>query len=99
MHEDAADPSSEERDREDAERVVRDHLAAVLVDVSFPVDDQLAVAAAVDAPHSRRVRVGDRRFTAMELAVRLEPYQDFPYDSLDELVDDVVNGLREEALL
>lgn len=99
MHEDAAGPGSEEHDREDAEREVRDQLAAILVDVPFPVADQLAVAAAVDAPHSRRIHVGDRRFSAMELAVRLEPYQDFPYESLDDLVDDVVTGLREEELL
>lgn len=99
MHGDASDPSSEECDREDAERVVRDQLAAILVDVAFPVEDQLAVAAAVDAPHSTRLQVGDRRMTAMELAVRLEPYQDFPYESLDGLVEDVVAGLREEELL
>ncbi|MFC6951640.1 MTH865 family protein [Halorubellus litoreus] len=99
MPEDATKWSSVERDREAAERAVRQRLAVVLADVAFPVEDQLAVAAAVDAPHSQRVTVGDRRFTAMELAVRLEPYQDFPYESLDALVDDVVAGLREEELL
>jgi hypothetical protein len=97
--EDETDPSSVQGEREAAERAVRDRLADVLADVQFPVEDQLAVAAAVDAPHSTRVQVGDRRLTAMELAVRLEPYQDFPYASLDELVDDVLTGLREEELL
>ena len=83
----------------DVEREVRDRLSGVLSSVSFPVHDQLAVAAAIDQPHTERVRVGDRTFTAMALAVRLEPYQDFPYESQAELVDDVVTGLREEGLL
>jgi hypothetical protein len=78
---------------------VRARLADVLANVAFPVHDQLELAAAIDAPHSQRVVVGDQTFTAMELAVRLEPYQDFPYETRDALVDDVVRGLREEALL
>lgn len=85
--------------RETAEARVRDRLHVVLADVAFPVADPLEVAAAVDVPHSQRIDVGDRRFTAMELAVRLEPYQDFPYDSADALVADVIDGLREEGFL
>ncbi|NHN42316.1 hypothetical protein G9C85_11860 [Halorubellus sp. JP-L1] len=78
---------------------MRERLQDVLADVAFPVADPLEVAAGVDAPHAERVVVDDRRFTAMELAVRLEPHHEFPYETASALVDDVLAGLREEELL
>jgi hypothetical protein len=102
VHEDSeegVERAAESVRRARSERTVPDRLHAVVADVEFPVHDPLEVAAAVDAPHSTRIVVADRRFTAMELAVELEPYQDFPYRTVDALVDDVVRGLREENLL
>jgi hypothetical protein len=35
----------------------------------------------------------------MELAANLSGHQEFPYESLDELVDDVMAGLKAEGML
>jgi hypothetical protein len=35
----------------------------------------------------------------MELAANLDGHQEFPYESVDELVDDVIAALKAEGLL
>jgi hypothetical protein len=35
----------------------------------------------------------------MELASKLGGYQDFPYDDVESLVDDVIEGLKAEGVI
>ncbi|WP_435360642.1 MTH865 family protein [Haloarchaeobius sp. DFWS5] len=81
-----------------AEREVRDQLHALVDPTSFPVADPFELIPAMPGGPQTRVSVGERQYTAMELAVRLADYQDFPYESADRLVDDVVAAMREEGI-
>jgi hypothetical protein len=42
---------------------------------------------------------GDVSFSAMELAANLSGHQEFPYATLDELVDDVIAALKSEDMI
>ncbi len=42
---------------------------------------------------------GDRTLSAIELASKLGGYQDFPYDDVESLVDDVIEGLKAEGVI
>ncbi|WP_439025869.1 MTH865 family protein [Haloarchaeobius sp. DT45] len=86
-------------DEAEAERDLRAQLTAALESASYPVADPFDLVPAIPGGPQTRFEVGDERYTAMELAVRLGEYQSFPYESVDELVDDVITAMRKEGLL
>jgi len=40
---------------------------------------------------------GDVTIGAMELGMEYADYQEYPYDSVEPLVDDILRGLREDG--
>ncbi|WP_435335507.1 MTH865 family protein [Haloarchaeobius sp. TZWWS8] len=82
-----------------AEREVREQLHAMLAPATYPVADPFELVPTLPDGPTTRVTVGSARYTAMELAVRLASHQSFPYESVDELVDDVIAAMRKEELL
>jgi len=67
----------------------------------FPVTDQMDLVPALPNGPGTRFEAGDGAvsISAMELAAKLDGHQDFPYDSVDELVDDVMAALEAEGML
>lgn len=84
---------------------LEDEMASVLSeefeDASFPVTSQMQLVPALSNGPATKFEVGDGEVsvTAMELASTLGPHQDFPYEDLDELVDDAVDAMKEEDIL
>jgi hypothetical protein len=56
------------------------------------------VPALPDGPGTR-FEAGDFSVSAMELAASLDGHQNFPYDSVEDLVDDVIAALKAEGML
>jgi hypothetical protein len=48
---------------------------------------------------STKFEAGDVSVTAMEMAAKLGGHQEFPYNDVDSLVDDVIEGLKAEGML
>jgi hypothetical protein len=46
-----------------------------------------------------KFEAGDVSFTAMEMAAKLGGHQEFPYESAQDLVDDVIEGLKAEGMI
>jgi hypothetical protein len=86
---------------DDVEADLREQLTEAFADADYPVEDQMGLVPALpDGPSTRfEAGGGEVRFTAMEMAAKLSGHQNFPYQNVDALVDDVIEGLKAEGLL
>jgi hypothetical protein len=82
-----------------AEAELREQLTDAFGGADFPVENQMDLVPALPDGPSTTFTAGDERFSAMELSMKLGDHQDFPYDNVEDLVDDVVAGLKAEGLL
>lgn len=78
---------------------LRAQLAEAFEGADFPVDSQMDLVPALPEGPSTRFEAGDVSFTAMELAAKLGGQQEFPYDDVESLVEDVMDGLEAEGML
>jgi len=78
---------------------LREQFRAAFENADFPVTDQMDLVPALPDGPGTRFEAGDVSFSAMELAANLDGHQEFPYESVDELVDDVMAALDAEGLL
>lgn len=78
-----------------AEDEFRESLAEMLDDVEFPVKSKMTLATHLPQGPATKFDVDGQRVSAMELASELSGHADFPYDNLDDLLDDAVDALRD----
>jgi len=78
---------------------LREQFRAAFENADFPVTDQMDLVPALPNGPGTRFEAGDVSFSAMELAANLDGHQEFPYESVDELVDDVMAALEAEGLI
>jgi hypothetical protein len=84
---------------DETEAELRRQFRAALEDADYPVRNQMGLLPALPEGASTTFEAGDVRVTAMELASKLDEYQNFPYEDADSLVDDILEGMRAEGLL
>jgi hypothetical protein len=84
---------------DDVAAELREQFRAAFEGADFPVTDQMDLVPALPDGPGTRFEAGDVSFSAMELATNLDGHQEFPYDSVDALVDDVMTALEAEGLL
>lgn len=84
---------------EDVEADLRAQLLAAFEGADYPVENQMDLVPALPEGPGTRFESGDVSFTAMEMAAKLGSHQEFPYASAEELVDDVMTGLRAEGMI
>ena len=84
---------------EETRRELRAQLTEAFEGADFPVDSQMDLVPALPQGPSTRFEAGDVSFTAMELAAKLGGQQEFPYSDVEELVNDVMDGLEAEGML
>jgi hypothetical protein len=84
---------------DDVAAELREQFRTAFEGADFPVADQMDLVPALPDGPGTRFEAGDVSFSAMELAANLDGHQEFPYGSVDELVDDVMAALRAEDLL
>lgn len=89
----------EDMANEETETEIREQLLEAFSGADYPVKDQMSLVPALPNGPGTRFEAGDVSFTAMEMAARLGSHQSFPYGSAEELVDDVMEGLRAEDIL
>lgn len=65
----------------------------------FPVDNQMDLVPALPNGPGTKFEAGDVSFTAMELAAKLGSEQEFPYDDVESLADDILDGLEAKGLI
>jgi hypothetical protein len=83
----------------DVEAELRAQFEEAFGDADFPVENQMDLVPTLPDGPGTTFEAGDVSFSAMELATRLSGHQEFPYESLDELVDDVMATIKREGLI
>lgn len=84
---------------EDVESELREQLHDAFEGADYPVANQMKLVPALPNGPSTRFEAGEVSFTAMELATKLSGHQEFPYDDVETLVDDIIVGLKAEDIL
>lgn len=65
----------------------------------YPISSPMDLVPALPDGPATKFESGDFSMTAMELNAKASGHQEFPYETVDELVDDVIAGLEAEDLL
>ena len=86
-----------------ADMVDRDDLRQQFVEAfegaEYPVNSPMDLLPALPQGPGTKFEAGEFSVTAMELNAKASGNQEFPYDSVEELVDDLMNGLEDADLL
>ncbi len=81
------------------EEKLREQFREAFSGADFPVEGQMDLVPALPDGPGTTFEADDVRVTAMELAAKLGGHQDFPYEDVDSLVDDVMEGLKAEGVI
>jgi hypothetical protein len=78
---------------------VRQQFVDAFEGADYPVNSPMDLVPALPNGPGTTFQVGDEEITAMELNQRSGGEQDFPYENVDDLVGDIMDGLQEEGYL
>lgn len=81
------------------ETELREQFQTAFEGAEYPVNGQMDLVPALPDGPNTTFEAGETRLTAMEMAATLGDHQDFPYDDVDSLVDDIIEGLKVEGML
>ncbi len=83
----------------DVEAELREQFTEAFEGADFPVSNQMDLVPALPNGPGTKFEAGDVSFTAMEMAAKLGSHQEFPYESVEALVDNVIEGLKAEGMI
>ncbi|MCL7419209.1 MAG: MTH865 family protein [Halalkalicoccus sp.] len=78
---------------------IRSQLHDAFEGADYPVKNQMDLVPALPNGPATKFESNGTSFTAMEIATRLSGHQEFPYEDVDSLVDDVMVGLEQEDMI
>jgi hypothetical protein len=76
------------------EAEIRRQLIEVFGAATYPVTDPFELLPVLPDGPATTFEAGDVTIGAMELGMEYADYQDYPYDHVEALVDDLMTGLR-----
>jgi hypothetical protein len=80
---------------EDVEAELREQLTDAFGGADYPVSSQMDLVPALPDGPGTTFEAGDFSMTAMELGTKASGDQEFPYDDVESLVDDIIEGLKD----
>lgn len=83
----------------DVKAELRDQFREAFGGADYPVDNQMDLVPALPDGPGTRFEAGEFSMTAMELGMTLSDAQDFPYEDVEALVEDLIAGLEAEGLI
>ena len=83
----------------ETEAELREQFTEAFEGADYPVSNPMDLVPALPDGPGTRFEAGDVSFTAMELSTKMSDSQDFPYDDVDSLVDDLMEGLKEKDMI
>ncbi|ELZ37079.1 hypothetical protein C471_13491 [Halorubrum saccharovorum DSM 1137] len=83
----------------DVKAELREQFLEAFGGADFPVQNQMDLVPALPDGPGTKFEAGDVSFTAMEMAAKLGSEQEFPYDTPEELVDDIIDGLEAKGMI
>ena len=83
----------------DVKAELREQFLEAFGGADFPVENQMDLVPALPDGPGTKFEAGDVSFTAMEMAAKLGSEQEFPYDTPEALVDDIIDGLEAKGMI
>ena len=83
----------------DVKAELREQFMDAFGGADYPVENQMDLVPALPNGSGTKFEAGDVSLTAMELAAKLGSEQEFPYDDVESLVDDVMEGLEAKGMI
>jgi hypothetical protein len=83
----------------DTEAQLREQFLAAVEDADYPIENEIGVVSALPDGMATRFEAGEFSMSAASIAAHLYTYQEFPYETPEALVDDLIDGLRAEELI
>ncbi|UPV73515.1 MTH865 family protein [Halorussus limi] len=84
---------------EEIEAELREQFTEAFEGADYPVSNPMDLVPALPNGPGTRFEAGDVSFTAMELSTKMSDSQDFPYDDVDSLVGDLIEGLKQKDMI
>ena len=78
------------------EAAIRQQLTEVFAAAQYPVTDPFELIPVLPDGAATTFEAGDVTIGAMELGMEYADYQEYPYEHVEPLVDDLMAGLRAE---
>jgi hypothetical protein len=78
---------------------LRQQLTDAFEGADFPVNSPMDLVPALPEGPETEFSSGDFSMTAMELNTQAGGQQDFPYEDVEELVNDIMEGLEDEGYI
>jgi len=78
---------------------LRQQFIEAFEDADFPVTSPMDLVPALPEGPATKFESGEFSITAIELNAKAGDDRDFPYDSVDGLVDDLMDGLESEDVI
>jgi hypothetical protein len=83
----------------DVEVDLREQFTRAFEGADYPVESQMDLLPALPDGPGTRFEAGDFSMSAMELGMTLSDRQEFPYDTVEALVDDLIEGVKAKDLI
>lgn len=77
---------------------LREQFTEAFEGAEYPVNSPMDLVPALPDGPGTTFESGDFEMTAMELNAKAGSNQEFPYDSVEDIVDDVMESLEEQGL-
>ena len=78
------------------ESELREQFTEAFEGADYPISSPMDLVPALPNGPATKFESGDFSMTAMELNSKTSGSADFPYESVDDLVDDLIQGLKDD---
>lgn len=77
---------------------LREEFEAVFGNAEYPVEEPMELVSVLPDGPSTTFSAGDVSVGVMDLGAEYAEYQQYPYETAEDLIDDLMAGFREEGL-
>ena len=81
------------------EETFREQFIEVFGKADFPLDSPFKLIPLLPDGIRTTFESGDITIPAIDLGMKFGEYQEYPYEKVEDLVDDLIHGLREEGVI
>ncbi|RKS78436.1 hypothetical protein BDK61_4101 [Haloarcula quadrata] len=82
----------------DTAEQLRAELESVFTNAEYPVKEPMDLVPALPDGPGTTFEAGDVRVGVMDFGAEYAEYQEYPYETAEALIDDLMTGFREEGL-
>ena len=84
-------------DADEIEAAIRDQLTATFGQATYPVADPFTLIPLLPDGPETEFHAGSVVIPAIDLGLKYREYQQYPYDSVEALVDDLIAAMKAEG--